>query len=244
MEQKSLQFKPAASAGGISQEGLKLIACVTMLLDHIGAALLPQVEWLRVTGRIAFPIYCFLLAEGFHYTRNRTKYGLRLFAGVLLSEVPFDFALFGGWTWWYQSVMLTLLVGFLAMNAMNRCKPLVGKLLILLPFAALAELAMTDYGGPGVLLIGLFYLTRELPRRNWIQLAAMVVLFTWLMPGYTIWRSGFVKITIEQFALFAMVPIACYHGRKATASSWVKTGFYLFYPVHLALLYGIRMLAM
>ena len=49
---------------GLSQEGLKLIACVTMLIDHIGAAFVPSMLWLRVVGRIAFPIYCFLLAEG------------------------------------------------------------------------------------------------------------------------------------------------------------------------------------
>src|SRR5699024_500130 len=91
---------------GLSQEGLKLLACLTMLLDHIGATLVPG--WtLRIIGRLAFPIFCFLLAEGAHYTKNPAKYAFRLAIGAILSEIPFDFALFGGWTWYYQSVMLT-----------------------------------------------------------------------------------------------------------------------------------------
>ena len=87
----------------LSQEWLKIIACVIMLIDHIGAVLLPQYIWLRYIGRIAFPIYCFLLAEGVHYTKNPQKYGLRLAAGALLSEIPFDLALFGGVTPYYET---------------------------------------------------------------------------------------------------------------------------------------------
>ena len=76
----------------ISQEMLKIIACVTMLLDHIGATMVSGYG-LRIIGRIAFPIYCFLLVEGFTYTRNKAKYAMRLFVFALISEVPFDLAL-------------------------------------------------------------------------------------------------------------------------------------------------------
>lgn len=79
---------------GLSQETLKIIACVTMLLDHIGATFCPGIG-LRIVGRIAFPIYCFLLAEGVHYTHSPKKYGLRLLIGALLSEIPFDLLFFG-----------------------------------------------------------------------------------------------------------------------------------------------------
>ena len=95
---------------GLSQESLKLIACITMLLDHIGATLvlrmvqgmpMPNDQYrqlvgiyyaFRIIGRIAFPIFCFLLVEGAYRTRNPKKYGLRLFIGMLLSEIPFDLA--------------------------------------------------------------------------------------------------------------------------------------------------------
>lgn len=96
---------------GLSQEGLKLIACVTMLIDHIGATLVMQLLrnanayipelWtlyctMRVIGRVAFPIYSFLLVEGFHHTRDVKKYVGRLGIGMLLSEIPFDVAFNGG----------------------------------------------------------------------------------------------------------------------------------------------------
>ena len=93
---------------------LKLIAVCTMFIDHMGHTLFPTVLWLRCIGRLAFPIFCFLIAEGCVYTRDRRKYALRLLAFALLSEVPFD--LMVGGTVWYpysQNVLWTLLAGAL-----------------------------------------------------------------------------------------------------------------------------------
>ena len=73
---------------GVSQESLKLIACVTMLIDHIGALFFPYALWLRIIGRISFPIYCFLLAEGVHHTHSPLTYGLRLLLVALIQKYP------------------------------------------------------------------------------------------------------------------------------------------------------------
>lgn len=134
---------------GISQEGLKLLACVTMLLDHTGMVLFPGRQIFRMVGRLAFPIYCFLLAEGAHYTRNPARYALRLTIGALLSELPFDLACSGGWDWGSQSVMVTLLIGFLMLECMKRTELLPVQILTVVPFAALAEVCRTDYGATG-----------------------------------------------------------------------------------------------
>lgn len=154
----------------ISQEMLKIIACVTMLLDHIGATMVSGYG-LRIIGRIAFPIYCFLMAEGAYYTKNPKKYFLRLAVGLVLSELPFDLAFRLKPTWEYQSVMVTLLVGFLVVEVILKSEQDFVKLLAVCAGFAFAEWANTDYGGFGVLLVVLFSQTRESSgcKRLWLR---------------------------------------------------------------------------
>lgn len=217
---------------GISQETLKIIACVTMLIDHIGAVFMPWEYSLRVIGRIAFPIYCFLLAEGAHYTKNPWKYGLRLFIGMLLSEIPFDLALKNGLTWRSQSVMVTLLLGFLAVEAIQFLKYDILKLAVAVVACVLAEMLHTDYGGFGVLLIILLSQTRG---RLWLQ-TILLALVCWMMNSFRLQIGGY-RIPIEIFAVAAMIPIALYSGKKGTANKAIQWAFYLFYPVHLTIIY-------
>ena len=225
---------------GLSQEGLKLVACVTMLMDHIGAVLLPQYLFLRYIGRIAFPIYCFLLAKGVHYTNNPKKYCLRLGVGTILSEIPFDLALFGGLTFHYQSVMLTLLIAFLMALCMKHTGSVILRALWVVPFALVAEWFRTDYGGMGVVLVGLFVLTRELPHRKLFQFVGMLPIL-WFTGGMWMQAAG-IRMPVEMLALAALIPIGLYSGRKSTVSPWVQRAFYLFYPVHLAVLFLIRLI--
>lgn len=221
---------------GLPQEGLKVIACVTMLIDHIGAVLMPWNMVLRMIGRIAFPIYCFLLAEGAYYTKNPRKYVLRLGIGVLLSELPFDLALSGGVDWTYQSVMVTLLLGVLALLCMKKTENTVGKILIVVPFAAAAELLLTDYGAAGVLLVAVFGLTREKP---WWQRLLGVLVVLYITPSATMDIWG-IRLPMELLGALALIPIAGYSGRKLTHSKAVQWAFYLFYPVHLTILYLLK----
>lgn len=236
---------------GLSQEGLKLIACIAMLLDHLAVVVvmgpvistrhgirLEIYEFLRLIGRLSFPIYCFLLAEGSARTRNPVRYGLRLAVCCLLSEFPYDLTLWGGFSWRHQNVMVTLLLGFCALEAMKKSSNVWVKLLLVLPFALAADLAHSDYGAKGVLLIALFSLTREMPYRYWIQLLGMWFLFS---PGngmFLNWREG-IRITTQEWAVLALIPISFYSGRKATSHKLIQWGFYLFYPVHLLALYFI-----
>ncbi len=224
----------------LSQEGLKFLACAIMLLDHIGATLIP---WgtLRIIGRLAFPIFCFLLAEGAHYTRNPRNYLLRLGIGAILSELPFDLALFGSWSWQHQSVMITLLLGTMALLAMKRMTQPLLKILVLLLFAFLADFMNTDYGGAGVLMIALFGLTRERKYGWLVQLLGMYLICRWIIPGGAVWFIGR-YVFIEIFAILALIPIWLYSGKKSTSSRAVQWAFYLFYPVHLWILYLISIL--
>ena len=222
---------------GISQETLKWIACVTMLIDHIGVVLVPGMA-LRIIGRVAFPIFCFLLAEGVHYTRSPKRYALRLALGALLSELPYDLVIAGFPTWYFQSVMLTLLLGFFALELTKKCSAVLLKILAVVPFALLAEWMGTDYGGSGVAMIALFGLTRDLPNKNPIQTLGMAVLCC-IMPGASLQLGPLIRIPVELFAVAAMIPISLYSGRKVSGSKGLQWGFYLFYPLHLTVLYFI-----
>ena len=232
----------------LSQETLKVIACMTMLLDHVGAVIVPELYnvyphdvWfdvytlLRTLGRLAFPIYCFLLAEGAYYTRSRKGYGIRLAIGLLMSEIPFDLLFFGDLTFAHQSVMVTLLLGYLYAVSMNYMPVQGYRILLLLPFALLAEVLHADYGGWGVAMIGLFVITRESHGKYWVQALGLGVI-AWMIGGMTV-AIGPAFVPIQLFSVVAMLPIVLYDGSKRTNNIWVRRGFYLFYPVHLAILY-------
>ena len=226
----------------LPQEALKLIACITMLIDHFGHAIVP---WLpvpymvniyylcRIIGRIAFPIYCFLLVEGMGHTRNPGKYILRLGIGILLAELPFDILFEGGFTWAYQSVMVTLTLGAIMLLCMQRVEKKALKLLLVIPFAILAELAKCDYGGWGIATIAVFALFD----RRGVQAIALLLVNA-CMESAALPIFG-IPVSVQIFAVFAMVPIGLYSGKKLTRSRTVQWAFYLFYPLHLLFLWII-----
>lgn len=226
---------------GISGSTLKLIALITMLIDHVAAVILVRIllcngydenlyivyEVMRKIGRVAFPIYIFLMIEGFERTRSREKYIMRMTAFAVISEVPFDLAFsaqvleFG-----YQNIFFTLLIGMLVMlvfEAISRREWNVWiKLgLCLVVFIAgmeLAELLHTDYGAKGIRGIVAMYLFRQ---NRLTQIVAGSVAFLW-----------------ETTAPLAFIPIAFYNGKRGLQLKYV---FYLFYPLHLIVLYLICM---
>ena len=87
------------------QEDLKFLACMTMLIDHVGTVFFPDLVILRIIGRLAFPLYGFLLVQGVRYSADKLHYGIRLGLALLIAEIPFDFVFYGGPTWGHQSVM-------------------------------------------------------------------------------------------------------------------------------------------
>ncbi len=231
---------------GLSGSTLKIIAMVTMFIDHIGAAVLLRhllemrshvasidvynqlvmlYRVLRGIGRIAFPIYCFLLVEGFQKTRSLKKYILRLGIFTVLAEVPFDLCFTSRvFSLSHQSVMLTLLVSVITMWLVSLLERHVTNRFLLVPCAAAvtalgaaaAELMNTDYGYMGVLCVMTLYVLR---RVKWMQITGGCLVFLW-----------------EIWAPFAFIPIGFYNGRRGLK---LKYAFYLFYPLHLLLLYLI-----
>lgn len=241
---------------GISGSTLKWIAIITMLIDHIGASILTKqllymgsnpedfggvsagfieqynnlyyiMRATRIIGRIAFPIFCFLLVEGFLRTKDLKKYLSRMTLFALLSEIPFDLIFSGELIYWgYQNVMITLLIGMLTMYG---CKVIEEKIpdrvgqfvawgACFAAGAVVAELLKTDYGAKGIIPIMVLYFLRHF---KLYQMIGGALSFVWELP-----------------APLAFLFIGFYNGKRGMR---MKYFFYLFYPVHLLLLYLICM---
>ena len=223
---------------GISQEVLKLIACLTMLVDHIGYVFLPY-PILRIIGRLAYPIYAFLLCQGLRHTKNPGKYLLRMLLVLLITELPYDLLFRGQFTWEHQNVMFTLLLGLLMGLCIRKVSSLPVKLLLVIPFALLAELMHTDYGGYGILVIAIFIFSQYAPRPRLVEAICLFPL-SLFMSKSAVLIFGF-PVPIQLFSIVALIPIGLYNGKKSTASPALQWSFYLFYPVHLVVLFLIQL---
>ena len=141
---------------------LKMIAIVSMLIDHMGAILFPQYIILRYIGRIAFPIYTYTLVEGFMHTRDIKKYMVRLGIFALLSEIPFDLAFRGSVIYIQkQNVFFTLFLGVLMLYLLLKSRNRIQSAALVLAILLLSEFLRTDYSSMGLLMILCFYVFRD-----------------------------------------------------------------------------------
>lgn len=216
---------------------LKIIGMVTMLIDHIGAfILLPWLQgghagidfyrWeliyttMRSIGRLAFPIFCFLIVEGFIHTRNVNKYIVRLGTFALISEIPFDLAKSDVLLEWsHQNVMFTLLAGLLALWAIKHIQNIPLRITLVVACLLTAELIHSDYGYLGVAVVIILYSLRDF--RLFQSLAAALA------------------FTGSWFAMPAFILTYFYNGEKGKLNSKL---FYVFYPLHLLILAFIAQL--
>lgn len=210
---------------GINTFILKWIAIISMLIDHMGAVLFPQSIWMRYVGRLAFPIFAYLLVEGFMYTKDVKKYMLRLGIFAIVSEIPFDLAFFGTvLEISHQNVFFTLFMGILMLYLMLQTPSKVKQVIVMLAAFLVADGLNTDYGSWGLLMILAFYEFRD--KKIW-KLVAVAVINIFFM-GYS-----------QVYAAFAMLPIA-FHNRELGPK--MKLFFYAFYPAHLLVLYAISLI--
>lgn len=195
-----------------------------MLIDHIGAVLLPQYEILRIIGRISFPIFAYTLVEGFCHTHDVRKYMMRLGICALISEVPFDLAVFGtSLEFSHQNVFFTWFLGILMLYLLLKAPNTFSKVVYVLAMLLLSEFLNTDYSSMGLLMILIFYLFRDKKIVKYIGVAATNVL---LMGG------------LQVYAPLALVPIALHSGEQGPRC---KKFFYAFYPAHLLIIYLISL---
>lgn len=222
---------------------LKLIAIVSMFIDHLAAYYLrydPQFIHplfvighkqisiyflLRTVGRLAFPIFAFLIVEGFIHTHSRKKYGRNLLLFAFISEIPWNLAHSGTWHYAGQNVLFTLFVGFLGLCAIEHFREdrrwLAASLIGLL---VLSVLLRSDYSCSGYGFILMLYVLRN----NRLLQAVIGCCFL-----SSRWLAG-----------LAFIPINMYNGRRGFIKGPVaKYLFYAFYPLHLLVLYFLRLVS-
>lgn len=233
---------------GISAFGLKLIAVITMIIDHCGVMFAtgnkPLYLIMRSIGRISFPLFCFLLVEGFYHTRSKVKHIITLAIFAIISEVPYD--AFSGTLFniGRQSVMFTLLIGFGAIWALDSIFMCTNKetgerikrvdtnffdtfiaLIILFGGMGLTAVLNTSYSFAGFLLIVFFYISYN-------SIKSRIIL-----NGF--FNMAFYNFGIQWFGTLSIIPIELYNG-KLGKYKW-KFFFYMFYPVHLGILVLIKL---
>lgn len=238
----------------LSSAVLHILAMGLMLCDHLWATVIPGNEWLTCIGRIAFPIFAFLLVEGYFHTRNLKKYALRLLLFAVISEIPFNLMYSSSPFYpFHQNVIWTLLIGLwlIHLNEKSRSNgklpvrilTIIGTMLlgVVLGFAT-----FTDYNAAGILTILVFYFFRG--RKWWCyagQLTGMYYINFEMLRGlvYEIPLAGRIIVLPQQgLAILALVFIWLYQGRKGYSSKWFQILCYWFYPTHMLLLWLIRYL--
>ena len=239
--------------GGLRKEMLQLTAVAFMLCDHIWATYMSFSNLLTYIGRLAFPIFAFLIAEGFCRTSDVKKYALRLLGFSIISEIPFNL-FYSSRTFnpYHQNVMLTLLLGLLAVMVIDRLKKdrsvkgILLSVLWLLLITVASVIGFVDYGLTGVLTVVMFYLFRDFPFAWVLQLIGMVLINIVFFEGQVIPVELFgraFELPTQGFAVLSLIPVWLYGGKRFGKNRALQYGFYAFYPAHMLILYLIRYLA-
>lgn len=232
---------------------LKFLAAALMLVDHIGYLLFPQALFLRIIGRLSFPLFAFAISEGCRYTKNKTKHFLLIFALAVACQVVYYFFDDGNL---YMSVLITFSLSVLTIYSLQFFKQsLFSKdtdgldkglcfmlfLATLLCDYALCQTLTIDYGFWGVMLpvFASVFDFRAIPAPELLKkLDCLPVRVCALAVGLLLLAQSFGGI--EYYALLALPILLLYNGEKGKWNT--KYFFYIFYPLHLALLQGISML--
>ncbi len=230
---------------------LKIIAMVTMLIDHLTAVFVPYDSWLymigRSVGRLSFPIFCFLITEGHRHTRDIKKYLFRLLIFAFISEIPFDMAFYYPFSdsnyMYHQNIYFTLFIGLLVItiidyiedyfafkyrinsNSNNNIPFVIKNLLsmgVLLAGCLIAYLIKSDYSFVGVLMIWTFYIYK-----NDIKLLFISQLILNLIYGFP-----------QVLGVFSLYFINRYNGERGKQAN--KYLIYGFYPLHLLIIFLIK----
>ena len=223
----------------MSSFALHIIAMIFMLCDHMWATILDY-EWLTCIGRIAFPIFAFLITEGYIHTSNINKYIKRMVIFAIITEIPFNLMVSASPIYpFHQNVLWTFVISLLTLKYLNfdNTKNIFKSILIIILAIIIATITMCDYFGAGVMMVVGFYIFRK---SKFLQLLMMIYVNMILLQGYSypIDIAGYTYYFPQQgFALLSLIFIWLYNGKQGYHAKWFKIFCYAFYPLHMLILY-------
>ena len=231
---------------------IKIIAIISMICDHASDAIIGHFSFFNLIGRIAFPLFCFQLVNGYKHTKNLNKYITRLIIFGIISQIPFSFFIYfysGSFT--TLNIFFTLALGLLAIYVLDKLPnnlKFIGIILDIL-IIVLAEIIKVDYGWFGVALILCIYLFHKERNVKSIDNRNNIDILNKLKNNYVFTIVFFILCFIKYYGFFANVPshivweqilftfspiifMLLYNGKKGPS---LKYFFYAFYPIHLAI---------
>lgn len=224
---------------------LKIIACISMILDHVKYAI-PSTRCFATIylGRLAFPIFAFLISEGFFYTHDRLKYMFRILIFAIISQIPFYFFLNNlvlhskvefNVLFTFEFALIGLYsLEYFKKAEMNKILKFLIVTIVMVSILNLSYVLHTDYGWYGIALVWIFYIFREKKLLYTFSFVVLNILYYLYLGLEFNAPKEFLPIT---FSLSSLIFILLYNGKEGKK---LKYFFYVFYPLHFIILYGIN----
>lgn len=210
---------------------LKIIACVTMFIDHFGYILFDKFSWFNYIGRLAFPIFAFQISEGYVHTKSLKKYFFKLILFACISQIPYYFFINIIHVNFSLNVIFTLIVGLLAILLYDKLNNKILGVLCVIALACIAQLLKMDYGIFGVFTVFAFYLFKNnklLTALSFLILVIYKYSFSFIKYGFTL---NYILLFLCTFS--AIIPILFYNKKQGKKAKYL---FYFFYPVQFIIL--------
>ena len=225
----------------LSNNALKIIAAIAMVIDHVGLLFFPKIAIYRIIGRIAFPIFAYMFAEGSYYTRNKLKHFLFLLLATVLTQIGY----FIGTQSYYASIFLVFFVSLILIRLFDYvlcyynqdkkflCATFIGLLLSSLVgvyfLTYYTDIFSLNYGFFGIIIPFILYIIKRIFNEQFLMIGTLIFLLGLrLILDHSIYM---------EYAFLSIIPLIFYNGERGKLK--LKYFFYFFYPIHLLILYGI-----
>lgn len=210
---------------------LKIIAVISMFIDHSGYVIFNGFSFMNYIGRLAFPIFAFSITEGYIHTSNLKKYFLRLFIFAIISQIPYMLFLSTFTDSYSLNILFTFILGLIAITVYNKLENKTLGLIFLVLCLIIAQIFHFDYDWFGIAIIFIFYILKK----QKLYMNIFFLMSTFIKYFYMFMKTSITKYwLIMLFCMLAIIPINLYNGKKGKSFKYL---FYVFYPLHLILLF-------